>query len=360
MSTTSYRSRWLFSVFIAMSAPALAHAQADDAAIRIVTSDGVTLRGNFLAGDKKSPCVLFLHDLGELQHEKHWRKFAETLHKEGFAVLQFHFRGHGRSTEVDSDLFWSPMHSSNRTLVKGERKEEIEFAKFNSGYHQYLINDIAAAKSYLDRKNDAGECNSSNLIVLANGKSGALAAAWINAEMNRYQRLPPPFLGAPAQLAEQPEGANLLGAVFINLSSQIGKRKIALSSALVGASRRYKTPMLFFCGADDDSARAIAKDIERVIDPGDKLAFTGVTEIPDADANDAEKRLATDSELQKTLLRYFKEIQEDRGKDWIDRESRDARFYWRNPYAPNSLMPANPANDSNPAFVSYDLFLPSR
>jgi hypothetical protein len=360
MCTASLRSWWLFTVFLAALAPTLAHAQADDAAIRIVTSDGVTLRGNFLAGNKKSPCVLLLHDLGELQHEKHWRKFAEKLHKEGFAVLQFHFRGHGRSTEVDPDLFWSPQNSANRKFIKSERKEEVEFAKFNSGYHQYLINDIAAAKSYLDRKNDAGECNSSNLILLANGKSGALAAAWINAEMNRYRILPPPFLGAPAQLAEHPEGANLLGAVFVNLTSQIGKRKIALSIALQGASRRYKVPMLFFYGGDNGAAKTLAKEIEKSIDPGDKLAFTGVTEIPESDAKDAEKRLATDSDLQKKLLRYLKEIQEDRGKDWLDRESREARFYWRNPYAPNSLISFNPNNDSNPPFVSYDLFLPSR
>lgn len=343
-----------------LSCNAKVSAQVDDTAIRLPTTDGVELRGYFFAGAKKSPCVLMLHDLGELQHEKEWRRFAELLHKEGFAVLQFHFRGHGRSREVDPDLFWSPQNSANRKLVKSATKEEIDFAKFNAGYHQYLINDIAAARAYLDRKNDAGECNSSNLILLACGRSGALAAAYLHAEMNRYQKLPPPFLGAPAKLAEQPEGASVLCAVFVNLNAQIGKRKIALSSALQNAGRVNKIPMLFFCGKDDEDARTIAKDLEKAIDPGDKLAFTGVTEIPDADADDVVKRVATDEKLQKDLVRYFKEVQEDRGKDWRERDARNAIFYWRNPYAPAALIPYNQTPGSSPPFASYELFLPTR
>src|SRR5688500_3182126 len=102
----------IIAVLVALAIPATIHAQAEDSAIRIVTSDGVTLRGHFFAGAKKSACVVLLHDLGELRYEKQWRQFAEALHKEGFAVLQFHFRGHGRSTEVDPDVFWSPRHSA--------------------------------------------------------------------------------------------------------------------------------------------------------------------------------------------------------------------------------------------------------
>jgi hypothetical protein len=152
----------------------------------------------------------------------------------------------------------------------------------------------------------------------------------------------------------------LLCAVFVNLTPQIGARKIALTSALREVGRRYKTPMAFVCGSEDSAACAVARDVEKAVDPNDKIGLTGVTEFADVDAKGVEKTVATDGKFQADLIRYFKDVQEDRGKDWEDRDTRDARFYWRNPYAPASWMPFNSMGDSKPSFASYELFLPTR
>jgi pimeloyl-ACP methyl ester carboxylesterase len=346
----------ILGVLSAASCPVVVRAQGEETAVRFQTADGVTLRGQFFAGTKKSACVLLLHELGDVSRDKDWRKLAQALHKDGFAVLQFHFRGHGRSMEVDPDLFWSTQYPANRRYIKSASREEIDFQRFDSNYHPYLINDIAAAKAYLDRKNDAGECNSSNLILFSSGRSGAMAAAWINSEMHRYRQIPPPFIGARAQLANDPEGADILCALFVNLSSQLGKRKLSLASALHGASRREKTPFVFICGSDDN----VARDTEKAINPGGKLTYTGVTVLPNVKANDVERHVATDEDMHKDLLLYLKKVLEDRGNEWQDHNWQETLYFWRNPNLPASLIPFNQSGSNSPPVVGYDLFLPAR
>ena len=56
-------------------------------------------------------------------------------------------------------------------------KKLVEFKDFktNAGYFPYLINDIAAAKVFLDRKNDEGKCNTHHLVLV--GETGAALGA---------------------------------------------------------------------------------------------------------------------------------------------------------------------------------------
>ena len=50
-----------------------------------------------------------------------------------------------------------------------------------------LINDIAAVKCFLDRKNDTGACNTSSTILLGAETGATLGAIWLNAEWRRYK-----------------------------------------------------------------------------------------------------------------------------------------------------------------------------
>lgn len=340
--------------------PALARTQDAETPVRLITPDGVSLRGYFMPGTKKSPCVFMLHDLGERRLEKPWRQFADLMQKNGFAVLQLDFRGHGRSTEVDADVFWSPLFGANRKFVKSKAKDEIAFDDFDPAYHPFLLNDIATGKAFLDRKNDGGECNSSNVVLVCPGQSGALGAAWINAESNRYRQLPPPFLGAPIQLANESQARHILGVMFMNLSPRLGKQKLALAAALKPAARRDRLPAVFFHGSEDAQGRAIAIETERAINPGGKNALTGVTEIADAGPDDVEKRVVSDKNLCKDVVRYLKQLHDERGQEWEDHKSRDTVYYWRNPYAPAALIRFNPPGGNDPPFASYELFLPRR
>jgi hypothetical protein len=238
-------------------------------------------------------------------------------------------------------------------------KDEIDYQSFSSSYHPYMINDIAAAKAFLDRKNDAGLCNSSNLILISSGRSGALAAGWINAEMHRFRRLPQAFFGAPLQLSDSPEGVNILCSLFLDLTPNIGRSKLSLSSALRLAAGR-KIPFVFFYGKDESAAKAVARSTEKAINPGGKNELTGATAIPGEKVGDVEKRLLNDKTVQKDIVRYLKQVHDERAREWEDRECRETIYFWRNPYAPTSVIPFNQAGNNDPPYASYELFLPTR
>src|SRR5687768_10272284 len=169
--------------------------------VRFASCDGVTLRGRYYAGKgQDSPAVMILHELGEARRGKNIDKLAAAVQKTGYAVLAFDFRGHGDSIEVDPDEFWSNRYI-NRSLVRGQVRGEIDFKDFDPRYYPVLVNDIAAAKAYLDRRNDAQACNSSNLVVIGMERGATLGAIWVNSEFHRYELYPPKFINQPPQVS---------------------------------------------------------------------------------------------------------------------------------------------------------------
>src|SRR5215475_4904312 len=123
--------------------------------VRFQTIDGVDLHGTFYpSGKSNPPTVILLHAVGENSKKKGWVHLAEELQKKGFAVLTFDFRGHGQSTEiVEPQKFWEA--PSNRMYMKHLGKStSLDVKDITPGYAPILCNDIAAARAFLDRKND--------------------------------------------------------------------------------------------------------------------------------------------------------------------------------------------------------------
>src|SRR5262245_52227622 len=156
------------------------------------TVDGVKLEGLFYASSKgrKAPCAILLHRYGGKIAEDGWETLAQALQDKGFAVLAFDSRGHGNSTDVD-ESFWK-QYSYNRQLLgvkfdATKPPEKIAHKDFKAGYAPYLLNDIAAAKAYLERRNDNGDCNVSNLVLIGAEEGGALGLAWLASEALRYR-----------------------------------------------------------------------------------------------------------------------------------------------------------------------------
>src|SRR5262249_8816613 len=162
--------------------------------VKFYSVDGVELRGVFYSSmhptrvGKKAPCVILLHRIGGSSTENNWDNLAHDLQKAGFCVLAFDFRGHGNSTSVDSTTFSKETFNA-QSLVKGldPNKKTISIADFNKGYYPQLINDIAAAKTFLDTRNDAGDCNSGSTILIGAQDGATLGAMWLNAELYRYR-----------------------------------------------------------------------------------------------------------------------------------------------------------------------------
>src|SRR5579884_2957405 len=155
-------------LLFAISRPLPAADDIQSKRVNFTTFDEVELSGTFYrsapAGGKKDKdaVVLLLHDFRHLKggssQEDGWHQLAGQLQKEGYAVLSFDFRGFGNSKSV-SPKFWEFPH--NRQGIKGASKKNppasIDEKDFSPNYFINLVNDIAAARAYLNIKNDANE-----------------------------------------------------------------------------------------------------------------------------------------------------------------------------------------------------------
>src|SRR5262249_8605842 len=141
--------------------------KADFKRVPFRTGDGVELQGTFYPSPtgKRDACVLLLHNIdmrkGGSSHPDGWGHLAEGVQKDGYEVLSFDFRGFGESKGVGKE-FWDARKNPHNQMLKGARKQpdSIDQKDFPVNYYPYLTTDIAAAKAFLDRKNDAGEVNS--------------------------------------------------------------------------------------------------------------------------------------------------------------------------------------------------------
>jgi pimeloyl-ACP methyl ester carboxylesterase len=242
--------------------------------VQLPTCDGMELDGTFYPGasGKRDACVLLLHNFtakkGGGSHQDSWDMLAAMLQKEGYSVLSFDFRGFGGSKSV-SDKFWS--HPHNRGLLRGPAASgrklpvAIDEKDFPANYYSFLVNDIAAARAFLDRRNDAGEVNTSNLVVIGAGEGATLGALWMAAECRRYKA--PAMIGlGPPKLANDSEGKDIAAALWLSISPSLAGVKMAgLRAALTETARDNKIPTVFIYGKNDEAAGNTASTYYKVI-----------------------------------------------------------------------------------------------
>jgi hypothetical protein len=300
--------------------------------VDIVTVDHVELKAKFFPSTlgKAAPCVMLLHAIGETEssNNKEWTSLARTLQKKGYAVLAFDFRGHGDSKTVKPGTyntkpelavrgFWDEPY--NQKLVKGlapkkPRPTEINFKDFSDPYYTFLCNDIAAARAFLDERNDAGECNSANLIIIGAKDGATLGALWLNSECQRYRFLPD--MGGSID-KENPEGKCVTGAVWLSIAGKFSKNKQAFSvpRLLEVAGKRDKVPMLFLYGDGDDPGKKLALDCEKYIrGKNDKdYPFTAAMKVKDAEGAAGRELLLGSLDTTKQIVEFLEGAQPKKG-----------------------------------------------
>jgi pimeloyl-ACP methyl ester carboxylesterase len=286
--------------------------------VEIQTFDGVTLGGTFYPsnGGKKDSVVLMLHDFdmkgGGSSHQDGWDKLAERLQKEGYDVLSFDFRGFGDSTKVNPALFWAPMNRHNvdnvkRRLTAGKPSSTISYKDFNSHYYRYLVNDIAAAKTFLDERNDAMELNSGNLIVVGAGQGATLGAMFLASECRRCRVTG--GLGVPP-MVDEPESRFIAAGVWLSLSPKLGNGDIGstVKNWTRIAAAEKQIPMAFIYAKNDSTGENFAKACKQNITQfakGAKLDYTGEHAIADSAATGSKllaPRLDTENWIVKSYI----------------------------------------------------------
>src|SRR5262245_3026593 len=314
--------------------------------VRFQTIDGVDLHGTFYpSGKSNPPTVLLLHAVGENSKKKGWVHLAEELQKKGFAVLTFDFRGHGQSTEiVEPNKFWEapPNRMYMKHLGKGTSLTDKDITP---GYAPILCNDIAAARSFLDRMNDKGTCNASNLIVIGADTGASLGAIWLYGEWHRHRCKPPPpnlIPGAPFPLiidSAIPEGNDVIACVWISANPKftLGKqppRSVNLAGLLTIPAKNKATPMIFMYSQEDGPGKKLAVDLENKLvkekgKPKDeKYRFTAAAEVPKTKLTGSEllqKSLGTAEQITE----YLQGVVEAKGNEWYERAFLKTPYAWK-------------------------------
>jgi alpha-beta hydrolase superfamily lysophospholipase len=290
--------------------------------VSFVSLDGVTLRASYYAArkGKDSGCVLLLHDpdLGPAADD--WGRLAAELQGRGYAVLRLDFRGHGGSTSV-APAFWGVR--TNQALkayleaVVARRPPPTEIGTDQpDAYRPWLVHDIVTARTFLDEKNDRGELNSSNLVVVGAGGGAMLGLIWLASERVLYE--------AGGRV---PESRHIAAAVWLELPPTLAGQRALVTRLLKAAGDYQGVRMNFVFGAGNARGRDEARSQLGLI----RLFGIGSAATAVPGARQAGQALL---EKEPTAVRVVADCVEratqERGvKPWAERRVRLKAYQWR-------------------------------
>ncbi len=217
--------------------------------VTFVSADEAILKGTYYPNPegKKGGCVLMVPEPGLTREEPGWAALAKALQKQGCAVLTFDWRGHGDSTGVNPG-FWD--WKVNKALVGKGARPAFAPKFLPASYRPWLVQDLAAARHFLDLRHDEGELNSRNLIVIGAGEGSTLGLLWLATEQHRFQSTTP----LVPTLRAQPEARDVAGAIWLSQPPFRGS-SVALEQTvanfLAESGRQRQQAMTFLHGQND-------------------------------------------------------------------------------------------------------------
>lgn len=297
--------------------------------VTLPTADGVELHGRYLPGEQKSPAVIILDDLAGNARPKICDALARALGTEGCAVLCIEFRGHGKSVEVGPD-FWNDLN--NRKLVRGfnasNPRDTISADDFQRGYAPYLANDVAAARMFLDQRNDVGDCNTRQIIVVGFGSGATIGSLWVASEWTRYRS----YGGNPDRLAIRPEGRDVAGCIWVDMRLQLDRQPMPVWDWLQAAETKHGTLIGWIYRDSDQDLARFAERCESLNQPDKKVFVKSPVTAP------ARELLAENAKVIPEIKSYVKSIRDKKDSPlWAFKNYFGSRFIWVSPGALNTL-----------------------
>jgi|GEM_PF-3246421 pimeloyl-ACP methyl ester carboxylesterase len=294
--------------------------------VHFSTVDHMSLAGTLYHGwkGKEGMTVLMLHDLGSHRNTPGWKRLAEALQAEGHTVLTFDFRGHGASKKVVPSFWKYPVNKFLPAYVSilpaEKQRKTLEAADFPSAYRPWLIEDIAAARTFLDLRHDdpSGPVNTFHLIVVGAGQAAALGSLWLATEGLRYNGSP---LGDQI-LLKWPEKLSVLHAVWLGMADPLKFNPFGIHSWLEGAHAKPVVPITFLYGEDDvDVSTLLSEPIRKHL--GEPMVLPHVRrsgqELLDADPQAA-------AHIQQYLIKVLGSLPP---VDWVPRKIKSLHSFWR-------------------------------
>jgi pimeloyl-ACP methyl ester carboxylesterase len=296
-------SRWCCVVVLLAAvggmalSPAAAEAQSDKQRVEILTDDSVILIGDWYPSGKgkNGPVVVLCHAIGpgkEGAKRQDWEKFPELLQKEGYHVLTFDFRGYGDSTRLqEKQQYWM---APGRLRTSGFRPANVPATVSardwtNDQHLLWLGNDLLAVKKWLNLKNNAEECNSGNVCLVAAEQGGVLAELFLYNEWcdpnrdkaNDWSKPLPPQQRNPSRW----EGQDYSHIILLSMPDRLGARSYrnVLRERMTNLTAKRAVDTLTIYGGDDQPIRNFWNDAIKWIKPEKELKElekTGRYEVP--------------------------------------------------------------------------------
>ncbi len=327
---------------------------------KIVTTDGVRLNVAFYPSPKKnSPTVIMLHPVGidEGIHKPGWKTLAATLQKNHYSVAIFDFRGHGESKSIEEPAdFWKMnVKGIKKATKEGDTIDVKDYVK-SSAYAPVLVNDITAVKVFLDKRNDTGECNTGNTVVIGAESGATLGALWINSQWNCFKYVAPTPFAKPL-IDKRAEGNDVVAAVWLNMQATVATRQITPSVVLKNACLDRAMPSAFFFGKDDTKGKDYAKAVVDKLKPktSKKHDLIMSVEIPGTNLTGV-KLLQKGLPTTDVILEFLDRAVSERNHDWELRKFDDTAFGWRNPLT-KQFLPAKRKDQKMLRFDTYEQFI---
>lgn len=312
----------LFAVPAATSSWSQARAADGREVVTLTTGDGAKLSARYFPCDKgpKSPAVLILDDIGDEARPAMCDEVARLLTKEGCAVLCFEFRGGAGSRPVEPE-FWE--NANNRQMVKGYKADEppeaIRFTDFKPGYLPTLVNDVAAARAYLERRNDARECNTGQIYVVGFGRGAAIGQLWIASEWSRYR-----VTGVQNRIATKPEGRDIAGCVWIDPAPTLGQQAIPMLELMKKTMTKRSTLAGLILADGDRAKEQFAKQCQEVLNVRGKSPLVATYTVRDTSGSTGARGAV--AEQTGKFIAGMRKLQEL--PLWDDRNFGDRRYAW--------------------------------
>ena len=301
--------------------PTPARAADEPQRVTLTTGDGAKLVARYYPGNQgaKSPAVIVLDDLGGDARPVACDDIARQLAKDGCTVLCFDFRGTGRSLSVESE-FWDNVN--NKQFVKGYKADEppeaIRFADFKPGYLPTLVNDVAAARAYLERRNDARECNTGQTYVIGFGRGATLGQLWLASEWSRFR-----VSGAQNKVSSKPEGRDVAGCVWIGPRFALD-RAVPMFDLLKAAEAKKSTLTGLIYDADDADGARFAKRCQEAFNAQDKAPLVLTHAV-----SEGTKSTAARGEVAERIGKFVAGMRRNQELPlWDNRNFGDRRYAW--------------------------------
>jgi hypothetical protein len=299
----------------------------DQENVKFDTADEVELRGTFYPAAKaKAPVVLLLHKFGGSREQAGWDKaLVKALHDKGFAALAFDFRGHGESTTVGTG-FWKVV--ANRNLVRGAKdRTKISSKDFMRDYMPMLVNDVAAAKRFLDKQNDAGLCNSSNVILIGAEEGAAIGSLWLASEWLRKPLVRTVGLRWIVDPQGRPPGEDVPAAIWLSPTSTLNGKNVG-NFLKDHKEIRDKVPVVFVAGSGDATGVSSAKKLFDDMKKGAKSPDLTFLRIEEKAGKARGAELVKSGKIPEEITKYLQKVIDKNGVHaWKSREPENGPPY---------------------------------